>query len=62
MVGIAAAIGMVAAGRDLALVVEQPVEDMRGFAGGRRNKVRQAAALPKLYRRRLFRSGIRGAN
>src|SRR6516225_10725993 len=37
MVGIAAAIGMVAAGHDLALVVEQPVKDMRGFAGGRRN-------------------------
>ncbi len=37
MVGIAAAIGVVATGRDLALVVEQPVEDMRGFAGGRRN-------------------------
>ena len=37
MVGIAAAIGVVAAGRDLALVVEQPVEHMRGFAGGRRD-------------------------
>src|SRR5439155_26258622 len=37
MVGITAAIGMVAAGHDLALVVEQPVKDMRGFAGGRRN-------------------------
>src|SRR5260370_8961472 len=37
MVGIAAAIGMVAAGHDLALMVEQPVKDMRGFAGGRRN-------------------------
>jgi len=37
MVGIAAAIGMVAAGRDLALVVEQPIEHMRGFAGGRRD-------------------------
>ena len=36
MVGIAAAIGVVAAGRDLALVVEQPIEHMRGFAGGRR--------------------------
>src|SRR5271165_3085332 len=35
MVGIAAAIGVVAAGRDLALVVEQPIEHMRGFAGGR---------------------------
>jgi len=32
MVGIAAAIGVVAAGRDRALVVEQPVEHMRGFA------------------------------
>jgi hypothetical protein len=29
MVGIAAAIGVVAAGRDLALVVEQPIEHMR---------------------------------
>ncbi len=37
MVGIAAAIGMVATGHDLALVIEQPVEDMRGFAGGRRD-------------------------
>ena len=37
MVGIAATIGMVAAGHDLALVVEQPVKDMCGFAGGRRN-------------------------
>src|SRR6516162_4765927 len=37
MVGIAAAVGVVAAGRDLALVVEQPVEHMRGFAGGRRD-------------------------
>jgi len=37
MVGIAAAIGVVAAGRDLALVVEQPVEHMRGFAGGCRD-------------------------
>jgi hypothetical protein len=32
---IAAAIGVVAAGRDLALVVEQPIEHMRDFAGGR---------------------------
>jgi hypothetical protein len=37
MVGIAAAIGVVAASRDLALVVEQSVEHMRGFAGGRRD-------------------------
>jgi hypothetical protein len=28
---------MVATGHDLALVVEQPVEDMRRFAGGRRD-------------------------
>ena len=33
---IAAAIGMVAAGHDLALLVEQPVEHIRGLAGGRR--------------------------
>jgi hypothetical protein len=31
------AIGVVAAGCDLALMVEQPVEHMRGFAGGRRD-------------------------
>src|SRR5690349_19928895 len=37
MVGIAAAIGVVAAGRDLALVVEQPIEHMHGFAGGCRD-------------------------
>ena len=37
MVGIAAAIGVVTAGRDLTLVVEQPIEHMRGFAGGRRD-------------------------
>ena len=37
MVGIAAAIGVVAAGRNLALVVEQPIEHVRGFAGGRRD-------------------------
>ena len=37
MVGSAAAIGMVAPGHDLALVVEQPVKNMCGFAGCRRN-------------------------
>ena len=37
MVGIAAAVGMVATGHDLALMVEQPVKDMRGFAGSRRD-------------------------
>jgi hypothetical protein len=37
MVGIAAAVGVVATGHDLALVVEQPVKDIRGFAGGRRD-------------------------
>jgi hypothetical protein len=37
MVGIAAAIGVVTAGRDFALVVEQPIEHVRGFAGGRRD-------------------------
>jgi hypothetical protein len=37
MIGIAAAIGVVAASRDLALVIEQPIEHMRGFAGGRRD-------------------------
>ena len=35
MVGIAAAIGVVAMGRDLTLVIEQAVEHMHGFAGGR---------------------------
>jgi hypothetical protein len=28
---------VVAAGRDLTLVVEQPIEHMRGFAGGHRD-------------------------
>jgi hypothetical protein len=37
MVGIAAAISVVAPGRDLALVVQQPIEHMRGFAGDRRD-------------------------
>jgi len=37
MVGIATAIGVVAASLDLALMVEQPIEHMRGFAGGRRD-------------------------
>ena len=34
MVGVAAAIGVMAAGRDLTLVVEQPVEHMRGSNSG----------------------------
>ena len=37
MIGIAAAIGVVAADRDLALVIEQPVEHMQRLAGGRRD-------------------------
>ena len=37
MVGIAAAIGVVTAGQDLAPVVKQPIEHVRGFAGGRRD-------------------------
>jgi hypothetical protein len=42
MIGITAAIGVVAAGRDLALMVEQPVEHIRGFARGRRDQNRLA--------------------
>ena len=34
---IAAAVSMVATGHDLALMVEQPVKNMCGFAGGRRD-------------------------
>ena len=37
VVGVPAAISMVTTNRDVALVVEQPVEDMQGFACRRRN-------------------------
>lgn len=32
MLGVTAAVGVVAADRDVALVIEQPVKDMQGFA------------------------------
>jgi Tautomerase enzyme len=60
MVRIAAAIGVVATGHDLALVVEQPVKDIRGFAGGRRDHLgaRETSCARRTVRRGASRQGV----
>jgi hypothetical protein len=40
MLGITATVGVVAANRDIALMIEQSVKDMQGFARRRRNHFR----------------------
>ena len=58
MLGITAAVGVVAADRDVALVIEQPVKDMQGLACRRRDHFRVERGIAIGEVRVEFASGI----